>query len=170
MFPHHNVDGQPNKKLKKGYYSYNIKESDDKNAVAFVKIVTQLSCVSRDSESLDSQRVRQYRGSPMQKVLGPIRRVRFTEPTVRQASVREKKGPSLGKLQVKHPHQRSPYAMKFEDWPHEETERQQRCARSKAWNLAENIYKLKEKDKTTFYSPAEEWVLPAVSSKEPEIV
>ena len=32
--------------------------------------------------------------------------------------------------------------MKFEDWFHEETERQQRCARSKAWNLAKNIYKL----------------------------
>ena len=57
------------------------------------------------------------------------------------------------KLQVKHPHQRSPYAMKFEDRSSEETERQQRCARSKAWNLAKNIYKLKEKDKTTFYSP-----------------
>ena len=30
---------------------------------------------------------------------------------------------------------------------HAETERQQRCARSKAWNLAKNIYKLKEKYK-----------------------
>ena len=52
--------------------------------------------------------------------------------------------------------------------PHEKTARQQRCARSKAWNLAKNIYKLKEKDKTTFYSPAEEWVLPAASTKELE--
>ena len=58
--------------------------------------------------------------------------------------------------------------MKFEDRSHEESERQQRCARSKAWNLAKNKYKLKEKDKTTFYSPAEEWVLPAASTKEPE--
>ena len=55
---------------------------------------------------------------------------------LRQASIREKKGPSLGKIQVKNPHQRSPYAMKFEDRSHEGTERQQRCARSKAWNLA----------------------------------
>ena len=39
--------------------------------------------------------------------------------------------------------------MKFEDRSHEETERQQRCARSKAWNLAKNIYKLEE-DKATF--------------------
>ena len=104
----------------------------------------------------------------MQKVLALIGRVRFTQSTLRQASIREKKGPSLGKLQVKVPHQRSPYAVKFEDRSHEETERQQRCARSKAWNLAKNMYKLKEKDKATFCSPAEEWVLPAASTEEPE--
>ena len=28
----------------------------------------------------------------------------------------------------------------------------------------QNIYTLKENDKTTFYSPAEEWVLPAAST------
>ena len=100
------------------------------------------------------------RGNPMQKVLGSTRKVRFTQSTLRQASIREKKGPSLGKRNVNVPHQRSPYAMKFEDRSNEETERQQRCARSKAWNLAKNIYKLKEKDKTTFCFPAEEWVLP----------
>ena len=37
--------------------------------------------------------------------------------------------------------------MKFEGRSHEKTERQQRCARSKAWNLSKNIFKLKEKDK-----------------------
>ena len=79
----------------------------------------------------------------MQKVLGSIQKVRFTQSTLRQASIREKKGPSLGKIPVKHPHQRSPYAVKFEDRSHEETERQQRCARSKAWNHAKNINKLK---------------------------
>ena len=88
--------------------------------------------------------------------------------TLRQASIREKKRPSLGKINVKAPHQRSPNAKKFEDRSHEETERQQRCACSKAWNLSKNIYKLKEKDKAAFYFPAEEWVLPAASTKEPE--
>ena len=96
----------------------------------------------------------------MQKVLEPIQTARFTKSTVRQARIQEQKGPSLGKITVKVPHQRSPYAMKFEDRSHEETERQQRCARSKAWNLAKNIYKLNEKDKAAFYFPAEEWVLP----------
>ena len=104
----------------------------------------------------------------MQKVLGPIRRIRFTQSGLRQASIREKKGPSLGEIQVKSPHQRSPYAMKCEDRSHEETERQKRCARSKAWNLAKNICRLKERDKAAFHSSAEEWVLLAASTKEPE--
>ena len=61
-------------------------------------------------------------------VLGPIRRVRFTTATLRQAKPRENKGPSLGIIQVKTSHQRSPYAVKFEDRSQEETERQERCA------------------------------------------
>ena len=139
------------------------RESDDKNAVAILKIVPKLGCVSQDSDALVSQRGKQSRGNPMQKVLGSIRKVRFTQSTLRQASIGEEKGPSLGKIQVTNPHLRSPYAMKFEDRSHEETERQQRCARSNAWNLAKNIYKLREKDQVTFHSPVEEWVLPAAS-------
>ena len=34
--------------------------------------------------------------------------------------------------------------------------------------LFKKMYKLKEKDKASFHSPAEEWVLPAASTKEPE--
>ena len=37
----------------------------------------------------------------MQKVLGPIRTIRFTLSTLRQASIREKKGPSIGKYKSK---------------------------------------------------------------------
>ena len=155
------------KKTKKSDHSHKRRESDDKNAVAVVKTVPQLGCVSQDSGAHVSQG-RKSLGNPMQKVLEPIQRVRFTESTLRQASIREKKGPSLGTIQVKNPHQRSPYAVKFEDRSHEETERQQRCARSKTCNLSKNMYGLKEKDKAAFYSPAEECVLPAASSKEPE--
>ena len=68
MFPHHKVDEQPNKKPKKGYYSNKRRESDDKNAVAFVKIVSQLGCVSQDSDALVSQRGKQPRGNPMQSL------------------------------------------------------------------------------------------------------
>ena len=119
---------------------------------------------SQDSDAHVSQG-RKSRRNPMQKVLAPIQRVRFTESTLRHASIREKKGPSLGKINVKVPDQRSPHAMKFEDWSHEETERQQRCPRSNAWNLAKNIYKLKEKDKAAFHFPAEEWVRPGCVNK-----
>ena len=58
--------------------------------------------------------------------------------------------------------------MKFEDRSQEEFERQQRCARGDAWRLAKHIYKLKEKEKTTFFSPADEWILPAASTIKPE--
>ena len=78
------------------------------------------------------------------------------------------KGPSLGKIQVKSSHQRSPYAVKFEDRSLEDTERQERCARGDAWKLAKNISKLKETEKATFYSPSDEWVLPAASIKKSE--
>ena len=63
----------------------------------------------------------------------------------------------------------SPYAMKVEDRSPGETERQQRCVWSKAWNLAKHIYKLKEKeDKAAFYSPSEEWIMPAASTINPK--
>ena len=93
---------------------------------------------------------------------------KFTESTQSQASIREKKGPSLGKIQVKHPHQRSPYTVKCEDRCQEETERQERCARGDALRLAKNISKLKEKDKATFFSPTDERSLPAASTPKPE--
>ena len=166
LFPRYKVDEQPNKKPKKSNIPKR-RDIDDKNAVTVVKSVSQMGCVSQDSDALVSQG-RKFRGNPMQKVLNQLKRVRFTKSTLRRASIPEKKGRSLGKINVKVPHQRSPYAMEFQDRFHEETERQQRCARSKAWNLAINIYKLKEKNKAAFNFPAEEWALRAVSTKEPE--
>ena len=101
----------------------------------------------------------------MQKVLNAIQNVRFTTSALRHASVREKKGPSLGKTKVV-PRQRSRFAPKFEDRSHEETGRQQGCAQSKAWDLAKNICKLKENDRATFFSPAKKWFLPSAASRE----
>ena len=96
--------------------------------MANVKSVRQLSCVSQDTEPPESATISR-KGT---KVLGPIRRVRFTRAGWRQAKIREKEGPSLVKIKVKIPHQRSPYAMKVEDRSPEATARQERCARSKA--------------------------------------
>ena len=116
LFPHHKVDEQPSTKPKKGYYSpKKRRESDNKNAVAFVKTVPQLGCVSQDPETLESERGAESPKNPMQKVSGPIRQVRFTQSALRQASIRENEGPSLGKTQLKMPHQRSTHAVKFED-------------------------------------------------------
>ena len=99
-----------------------------------------------------------------EQVLGPSRRVRCTRAALRQATIREMKGPSLNRIQVTLLHQRSPYAVKFEDRSPGETERQERCARGDAWKFAKKIYKLKEMDKSTFFSPANEWCLPAAST------
>ena len=85
-----------------------------------------------------------------------------------QANIRETKGPSLNQIHVKLPHQRSPYAVKIEDKSQEKTERQGRCARGDAWRLAKNIYKLKEKEKASFFSPTHEWIFPAASTTKRE--
>ena len=71
------------------------------------------------------------------------------------------------KIQVKVPHQRSPNALKFEDRSQEEIKRQERCARGDAWRLAKHILKLNEKDKASFFSPTNEWSLPAPSVIKP---
>ena len=55
---------------------------------------------------------------------------------MRQANIRESKGPSLKKIQVKLSHQRSPHAVKFEDRSQEEIERQVRCARGDASRMS----------------------------------
>ena len=65
--------------------------------VAIVKSVSQLGCVSQDSDALVSQGTVKSLGNPMQKVLNAIQKVRFNKSTLRQASTSEKKGPSLGK-------------------------------------------------------------------------
>ena len=136
----------------------------DKSAVAIVKDVRQLGCVSQDVEPPESSAILR-KGT---KVSGPIRRVRFTRAALRQANIRENKGPSLGKMKVKVPHQRSLYVVKIEESSQEESERQERCARGDAWKLAKNIYKLKETEKATFHSPSDEWVLPAAFALKPE--
>ena len=54
--------------------------------------------------------------------------------------------------------------MKFEDRSQEETERQEGRVRGDEWRLTTNIFKLKETDKAPFFSPTNEWSLPATST------
>ena len=65
--PHYKVDEQPNKKPNKSYFPKR-RASDDKNAVAIVKSVSQLGCVSQDSDAVASQGGKS-RKKPMQIVL-----------------------------------------------------------------------------------------------------
>ena len=102
------------------------------------------------------------------EVMGSTRRVRFTRAALRHANIRDNQGPSLGTIQVKSSHQRSPCAMKFEDRSQEESERQERCARRDAWKLAKNIYTIKETDKIAFNSPSNWWSLLAPSTTKSE--
>ena len=71
-----------------------------------------------------------------------------------------------GKKQKCAPHKRSPCAQKFEERSHEETLIQERCARKAAWDLAKNIYKLKNPVKTTLYTPSEARVMLAPTQKD----
>ena len=94
--------------------------------------------------------------------------VALLKESIQLGCVFQDKGPSQGVFQKCEPQERNPCAPKFEDGTQEETLQQARCARRKAWDLAKNVCNLKAKDKATFYSLTEAWVMPAPSSKKPE--
>ena len=109
------------------------RESNDKNSVAIVKIVSQLDCVSQNSDALDSRKKswdrfeeNDSRSLRYAKQVSGKRKDHRLEKYKSRILIREVR----------------PYAVTFEDRSQEEIERQQRCARSKAWNLAKNMYKL----------------------------
>ena len=77
-FAHRQVEGQTCKQKKN--------KDGDKSAVATLKITRQLGCVFQDTEPPESLSI--LRKST--KVLGSIRRVRFTKATQRCANIREK--------------------------------------------------------------------------------
>ena len=94
----------------------------------------------------------------------PIRCVKFTKAVVRHAVIQDQ-NPSLGMIYPGDPHQRNPNASKFEDRSQEETEWQEQGAREAAWRLTKSVLKLKEKHKAAFFSPSENWCLPAPNLK-----
>ena len=122
-----------------------------------------LGCVFQDMDSPKSSSILR-KSSDIRK---PIRCVQFTKAVVRHANIRDP-NPSLGMICPGDPHQRSPNATKFEHRSQEETEWQEQGAREAVWRLAKSILKLKEKNKTAFFSPSENWCLPAPSSLKPE--
>ena len=123
----------------------------------------QLGCVFQEKEPPKSSSIMR-KSSDIRK---PIRCVRFTKAVVRHANFRDQ-NPSLGMICPGEPHQRNASAPKFEERSQEETECQERCAREAAWRLAKKILKIKGQIKTAFFSPSENWCLPAPSNLKPE--
>ena len=148
------LGGQPRKKAKK---------RGGKGSVASSKENIQLVCVSRDSPQKKSilREVGRWRLNHA---------VKLSKTTMRHAKIGESKGPSQGSgLCTKSvPQERIPWAPKFEERTQDETLEQDRCARRHAWEVAKDVYKLKEESKDTFYSLFEAWVMRAPCSKKPE--
>ena len=149
------VDSQPNKKPKK---------SGGLGSVALSKNSKQVGCVFQD---IDRSKYKSILRKSTQ-FWGPKRSLQFSKGTLHPVKIWERKGPSQGVIHRSEPHERSPIAPKIEHRSLEETLRHERCARRDAWEMAKNVHKLKEKDKTTFYSPSEVWSLPASSSTKSE--
>ena len=131
-----------------------LKKSCDKSAVAFLKNTRQFGFVFQDMEPPKSTTILRKSSN----TLKPIWSVQFTKAVLRHANIRDQKL-SLGMVCPGDPHQRNPNAPKFEDRSQEETEWQEQGAREAACRLANNVLKLKEKHKTTFFSHSENWCL-----------
>ena len=162
LFPHYKVDEQPNKRPKKGYLPKR-RESEDQSRCGYCEkrftvglSITRLGCTR-------FSRNRRVSGKPDAGSLGTKSKGTIHSVHATSSKYPGKERTIVGKIQVKVPHQQC-----SEDQSQEETERQQRCARSKAWNLAKNIYKLKANDKAAYSSLADNWVLPSASAREPE--
>ena len=57
---------------------------------------------------------------------------------------------------------------KIRERTQDETLKQERCTRREAWDLANDVFKLKKEESDALHSPAEAWVMPAPSSRKPE--
>ena len=137
------------------------KKGGARGSVALLKESTQLGCVSQDSYP---------RKSSLRELgkFGSTHGVKFSKDTWQKIKNSGKKGPSQGIIQKCEPHERSPCAPKFEARSQEETFHQEGGVRSAAWDMAKNLYKVKNADKAALYTPIEARVMAAPTSKRPE--
>ena len=147
-----------------------LKKNGDKSAVAMLKkdeyhhrtgrpvvnvyssYTRQLGCVFQDMEPPKSSSILR-KSSNIRK---PIRCVRFTEAVLRHANIRDQ-NPSLGMICPSDPHQRNPNAPNLRIG-----------LREAAWKLAKSVLNLKEQERAAFFSPSENWCLPASNLKPEE--
>ena len=118
----------------------------------------QLGCVFQDMTPLKSiLRKSTDMPKPIQRVKGYCTSNQNSRPK------------SLARLHLPgEPHERIPNAPKFEVRSLEETEWQEQGAREAAWKLAKSVFKLKEHQRATFFSPSEKRCLPASTLKPEE--
>ena len=121
----------------------------------------QLGCVFQDMRPPKSIL---RKSADMQK---PIQCVKITKVIARHTKIRDQNS-SLGYICPGEPHERSPNAPKFEDRSQEETEWQEQRAREAAWKLATSVFKLKERERATFFSTSENRCPPASNLKPEE--
>ena len=148
-FRHVEAEGKPNKRSNKG---------GPKGSVAMSKESGQLGCVSQDF-------VREKIVLLEQEKLESKHTVKFSKGTWNQIKIRERKVPSRGIILKWSPHERCPCAPRSHE---KETLHQERCARKAAWDMARNTYKLKNLDKTTFYTPIEKGMAAPASTRPEE--
>ena len=166
LFPHSKVEEQPGKKPKKGFQ--NGKKRRQGCCSCCENCTTIGLCLERLRAVRTSEKKREISGKPRQNIWDQSDEYdSHSLRHVKQVS-EQIKDHRMEKNQSKFLVSEVPNAVKFEDRSQEETARQERCARGKAWILVRNIYKLKEKHKATFYSPANKWIMPSASTIKPE--
>ena len=132
-----------------------------------MKSVLQLGCVSQDSDAVVSQGGKSRRNQ-MQISLGTNSKGTIHLVCATSCECPGKERTIVGKNKC----QRSSSAksLRYEIWgqvPWRDRTTAAMCPKQ-GLTPCQNIYKRKEKDRAAFYFPAEEWVLLAASSKEPE--
>ena len=116
----------------------------DKSAVAILKDARQLGCVFQDTEPRNLYRVFT---EEEHKRLGIDSTSAIHKSYAASCKHPRKQGSVARTFSSQSSHQRSTYALNFEDRSEEETERQERCARGDAWRLAKNILSSKKRTK-----------------------
>ena len=150
FYAHRQVEEQPCKRSKK---------NGDKSAVAMLKITRQLGCVFQDMEPPKSSSILRKSSN----ILKQIRCVRFTKAVLRHADIRDQ-NPSLGMICPGDPHQRNPKLQNLRIGRRKRRNGKSDVPAKQRGSWPKISSKLKEKDKTAFFSPSENRCLPAPST------
>ena len=97
LFPHCGVEEHPSKKAED---ELSKRKKRRQGCCSCCENCTTVGLCLARLRAITTSKRRQVSGKPEAECFGINRKVRFTQSTLRQASIRDKKGPSLGKIQV----------------------------------------------------------------------